>query len=357
MNDRAERYRAESHEQTAEQKAAINNRGDRPLPFFTPADLHGDFRPVPYIIKRLLDPGDWLTVFGDSGTLKSFFVIDMLMHVASGLDYCGHRVRRTAVLMVVGEGTEGIKKRVKAWLIRHGVKADDEQPHIVVTTRPAALMSDPHTIADTIKAAEAAIGVPIGIVVIDTLSSNFGSGDESSSTDVRTVMGNLRMVVGARAVIAVHHVGHAEKGRERGSYALRGDADRRAKVELAPGGEITVVSCEKSKDDLPFAPMSFKWRVVELGWLDPDGEMLTSLVLEPTQYEAPPKVEREPQGRLQRTVLDMVRSLGNGCLRADVIAALERLGEDRRNVSRALSDLVQKGKLDDFKGVISLKAH
>jgi hypothetical protein len=46
-------------------------------------------------VKHILDPVDWLTVFGDSVTLKTFFVINMLMHVASGIDYCGHRVRGT----------------------------------------------------------------------------------------------------------------------------------------------------------------------------------------------------------------------------------------------------------------------
>lgn len=276
------------------------------------------------------------------------------MHVAMGLDFCGHRVNRTGVLMVVGEGTEGVKKRIKAWLIKHGIKAADDQPHFVVTSSAASLTDNPHTISDTIEAAEKVLGVAIGVVVIDTLSSNFGPGDESNTADMRGVMANLRMVTGKRAVIAVHHVGHAEKGRERGAYALRGDADRRIKVELRD--EAINMTCEKAKDDLPFRPMAFKWRVVELGWLDTDGDMLTSLVLERTEYREPAKQDREPSGRLQKEVLAMVRKLGSGCRRADVLAKLEDAGEDRRNAYRALGDLVKQGKLDDFKGVISLTA-
>src|SRR4051794_31059138 len=84
---------------TAPPRQAPNQKPKRkagdPLPFFTTRDLHGEYRPSPYIVKHMLDPSDWLNVFGDSGALKTFFVLDMLMHVASGVNYCGHRVQRT----------------------------------------------------------------------------------------------------------------------------------------------------------------------------------------------------------------------------------------------------------------------
>jgi len=334
-----------------------DHRVERPLPFFTAADLHGEYRPSPYIVKRVLDPGDWLTVFGDSGALKTFFVLDMLMHVALGLDYCGHRVRRTGVLVIIGEGTEGVRKRLKAWLIRHGITSeDDQQPQLVITTRPAALISDPHAIADTIKGAELSLGAPIGVVVIDTLSSNFGPGDENDTKDMRLAMSNVRMVIGDRAVIAVHHVGHSEKGRERGSYALRGDADRRIKVELDSGGKLITVSCEKAKDDLPFKPLSFTWRVVELGWLDPDGDMLTSIALEQAEYQEQQSQQTDAgNSKTQKAVLRVLREHGAGTRRADIVSALDQL--DTSNVYRAIRTLIGADVLLDVAGVIGIRGN
>jgi hypothetical protein len=321
------------------------------LPLFTTRDLHGDYRPSPYICKALLDRGDWLTVFGDSGALKTFLVIDMLLHVACGMDFCGHRVHRTGVLVIVGEGGEGMRKRIKAWLIREGIGAQDRQPWIAVTTRPASLMSDPAAIRATIAEAELAIGAPVGVVALDTLSSNFGGGDESQTSDMRTAMSNMRKACDSRAIVVVHHVGHSEKGRERGSYALRGDADRRMKVELA--GHLINVTCEKAKDDAVFAPMSFRSRVVELGWLDPDGEMLTSLVLEPADYE-----QEEPQerfGKLQAAVMAALRVHGSGMRRADLVKAIPQ--HDRSNVYRAIKDLLACDVLVVVAGVIGIRGN
>lgn len=65
-DDREARYREESL------------RSKRPLPFFTTSELHGEYQPNPYIVKQILDPGDWLTFFGDSGTLKTFLVIALV---------------------------------------------------------------------------------------------------------------------------------------------------------------------------------------------------------------------------------------------------------------------------------------
>jgi hypothetical protein len=217
------------------------------------------------------------------------------------------------------------------------------------------MLNDPRAIQATIEAVEGEIGAPIGIVVFDTLSSNFGAGDESQTADMRTAMANVRKACGERAVIVVHHVGHAEKGRERGAYALRGDSDRRIKVELAGSGETIHVTCEKAKDDLPFAAMAFQWRVVELGWLDCDGEMLTSLVLESAQYQPDPKQQREPSGDLQKAVMQTLRAHGAGMRRKGLAEALS--AHDASNVYRAIRNLIQAEVLVDVAGVIGIRGN
>ncbi|MDO2063659.1 AAA family ATPase, partial [Escherichia coli] len=55
------------------------------------------------------------TVFGQSGTFKSFLVLDLLAHIANGQPWFGHRVTAAPAVYVPFEGQGGIPKRVAAW--------------------------------------------------------------------------------------------------------------------------------------------------------------------------------------------------------------------------------------------------
>lgn len=308
---------------------------------FRTADVFGEFAPTPYIVKHLIEPGELAVLFGESGSMKSFVAADLALHVGSGRDWCGHRVRRGAVLYVAAEGGSGFRRRVRAWLIRQGIGADDPQPAVWVGTDTIDLFAGSGALADLIAVAEAALGEPVEFVVIDTLSAAFGGGDENKTSDLNRVLTSVRAACGPRAVLVVHHVGHGDKTRERGSYALRGAADRRFLIERNESGDLLTMTVLKAKDDRCADPIAFEWQAVELGWHDPDGEMLTSIVLEPSARTPEPK-SAGPSGRNQRAVIGILRESGP-LTKTDLIRKLVAVGLNRTSCYRAINDLADAG--------------
>ena len=319
-----------------------------PLPGFTPADLDEAPNPTPYWIKGILDQGDIGTGYGDSGVMKSFLFTDMLCHVAVGAIYCGHRVVQTAVLIIAGEGGSGMKKRIRAWELHHGARIG-RRPKVFVATLPADLMADKGTIAATIAHAEKVLGATVGIVCFDTLSSSFGDGDENSSTDMARVLRTARETCGNRTVLLVHHVGHGDKGRERGSYALRGNVDFRIQVERPNDGRIITVSSKKQKDGEPFGDLHFEWKQIETGWRDIDGDPITSVILEPTNAVPQPM---EPTGKVQKAILDQLRVTPTK--KADLAKQLESAGNSRTGTYRAARMLVDAGLIHECGSLLSV---
>lgn len=308
---------------------------------FTTRDVLGEHAPTPYIVKRLIESGELGVIFGESGSMKSFVAADLALHVGSGRDWCGHRVRRGAVLYVAAEGGAGFRRRVRAWMIRHGIGPDDEQPAVWIGTDPIDLFTGSGALADLIVAAEAALGEPVEFVVIDTLSAAFGGGDENKTSDLNRVLTNVRAACGPRAVLVVHHVGHGDKTRERGSYALRGAADRRFLIERNESGDLLTLTVLKAKDDRCADPIAFEWRAIELGWLDADGDALTSVVLEPSERTPEPK-SAGPSGRNQRAVIGILRESGP-LTKTDLIRKLVAVGLNRTSCYRAINDLADAG--------------
>jgi hypothetical protein len=229
---------------------------------------------------------DTVTVlYGDSDTYKSFLAIDLGLSVAHGVDFAGFRVHQGAVFYVCGEGQGGIGRRVEAWHIARKVHEHDAP--FFVSELPAALMDDGNACALAqgigFRIADLGRDDP-ALIVIDTLSQNFGDGDESKNADVSTFLSNINVHLRARyrcAVIIIHHVGHGDKDRERGAYAIRGNADARILVQRRKEPMTVEMTCRKMKDGPSFDPLWFRGRIVVLPDLfDSEGEPQTSLVLE-----------------------------------------------------------------------------
>lgn len=321
------------------------------LPGFTTSDLFNGYKPADYIVKNVVEPGELAVWFGESGAMKSFAVIDLAMHIATGREYCGHRVVHSGVVYVAGEGGEGIKRRLKAWMVRHGIGEFDPRPCIFVATQPADLMFDGGTIRATIEQASDILGATIGLVIFDTLAASFGDGDENATADMSKALQTARLTCGdERAIILVHHVGHGEKTRERGAYALRAAADRRVLVERPEDGPLVTLKCAKAKDGEPFKPLSFEWRQVELGWFDADGDELTSVILEPTERQP----ERaEPCGKVQKAIAASIKEHGPA-KKTEIVKRLEAYRFNRTAIYKAIAKGLDDGFLVEGFDKISL---
>jgi hypothetical protein len=282
-----------------------------PLPGFPIAAIWEGYTAPPYLVKHLLAPGELTVLYGQSGHFKSVLAIDLALSVASGTEFHGLRTRHAGVLYVAGEGHGGIRKRLRAWLMTRSYTAASEQPALYVTSAGADLIGQPHQVRSTVAEASAVLGVPIGLVIIDTLAANFGPGDENHASEMQLAIAGACHAAPGAAVLLVHHVGHGQAERERGSYALVAAADVRVQASYDELAKVVELGWKKLKDDERPEPLAFNWRKVPLEWEDEDGEELTSVVLERLDGARPaPRAPRAVAlGKNQDLALKALRTL------------------------------------------------
>ena len=229
-----------------------------------------------WLIKRYVTTDSLNVAFGDPGCGKSFIAIDLACHVATGRPWRGCAVKQGPVLYIAGEGRNGLSKRFKAWFERHGEKPRNIQ----LSTTPIRLVDagDIAALAAEIKAMPEA---PV-LIVIDTLNRNFGPGDENSTADMTKAVAGLdalRTATGA-AILAIHHTGHGDKSRARGSIVLNASAD--AEFSITKSDRYIQLANTKSKDNDIAPPLAWSLEKQALPWADEDGTPIDSAILEPT---------------------------------------------------------------------------
>lgn len=298
------------------------------LPGFVAAAVWEGWTPEPELVKRLLAPGGLTVLFGQSGHFKSVLGVDVSCSVGAGVEFHGLKAHKAGVLYVCGEGHRGIRKRLRAWMLSRGMDASSEQPAVFITSRAADLIANPEQLRLTVELAARVLGVPIGLVVIDTLAANFGPGDENLARDMTLAIAGAREAAPGAAVLIVHHTGHNQVERERGSYALIAAADYRVQATYDQPSKLIELRWLKAKDDEIPAPIAFEWRVVPLEWRDEDGEELTSVVLKLLPGASVPQGPRTDKlGKNQETALKSLRAL--------YAKARRNLADDGRDPARA----------------------
>ena len=245
---------------------------------------------------------------GDSESFKSFILIDMTCHIATKTPYLGRDVKQGFVLYVAGEGENGIKKRFKAWFEHHNLPFQN----IAITTVPAALCEpgNAERLVEEIQAFIKEVGVTPVLIVLDTLNTNFGAGDENSTKDMTLFVNGMRAlrIATHAAIVTAHHCGHNDKTRQRGSIVLTNSVDWSYLVERKPETMITTMTNKKSKDESKPPPVSFELVVKDLSWLDEKGRPMTSCVLVPTNY-VPSEAKAKPLPEQQRKALKLLDEL------------------------------------------------
>jgi len=259
--------------------------------------LAGGLRPVPWLVRRYLERGTSGCWFGEAEAGKSLLLFDMGAHIAANLAWNGHKVAQGAVFYLCAEGAEGLKRRARAWAIRHGVDLDAIPLFARTVTTDLCDPTAALAVGDQVMALADQAGVPPQLVIVDTVSRHM-TGDENSSADMAKFVAQVDMLVreptGA-AIAYSHHVGHGDKSRARGSSVLRAAVDVEYRVSRDPESGVVALECTKSKDWARPEARHFRLCPVELGITDDEGEPVVSVVLDPT--EAPEAGSREPRAR------------------------------------------------------------
>lgn len=249
-----------------------------------------------YLVGGVLERDTLSAIFGESGSAKSFFTIDLLASIATGCSFHGRQVEEAPTVYLCGEGRRAIKRRLTAWEKGRGVSL--EGAPLFVSNR-AAILPDELAEKELVAAVDVIVqetGQVPGVIAFDTLARSL-AGDENSNSDVGQFIAaadSLRQRYDGCAVVLVHHTGHQEKGRMRGASALRGALDLEILVQK-DGAHVTVDST-KQKDAGGFEPMHFTLETVPV-MVAKNGEDVTSCFLEEME-EAP----REGKKALSETL-------------------------------------------------------
>lgn len=241
-----------------------------------------ELREPQFLIADLIEEGALVQIFGEPGAGKSLIAYDMAACVAAAQPFHGRAVAKSGpVIVLAGEGHNGIKRRFAAWEKLTG-RSLDEAP-LLVSQSPAQLL-DPASVKEVALQVDEVTGQhgnPV-LVVVDTLARNFGPGDENSNRDMSEFVAVLDAVKARYGctVLLVHHSGHGEAGRARGASALRAAVDAEFSVRKAGAGALAV-SCTKMKDALTPPDFAFTIESVELG-ARADGQLITGPALRET---------------------------------------------------------------------------
>lgn len=303
-----------------------------------------------FIIKHYLPSQSLCAIYGPSGSYKSFLAISWACHIAAGKTWGGNNVARGAVLYVVGEGGVGVPRRVKAWETVNGPLPKS----ICLVNRPVfpVRKEEVTEVLAAAKQVEHETGMPVRLVVIDTLARCFGGNDENDARDMGAFIegcDTIKQKTGA-TVLVVHHSGKDEAKGARGSSSFRAALDAEFHVKREGEARALILSCTKMKDSEEPERHAYDLRQVDL-YTDDDGDEVASLVVYDTPREAreidPALVGAPKLSDNHMAVWQAIRSRtakGEPSTRAVIRDDLKAAGMDTsKHFSRWLTKLIDLG--------------
>ena len=233
----------------------------------------------PWIITDIIPAAGVISLVGGSGVGKSFIAVDMACAIATGKEWHGHSVDRPGVVVyVAAEGGGGIDKRVIAWAQQNGME-DVPELHMLLDAPIIDDEKDAQLLCETLAELSRRIGKPINMVILDTLNRVM-QGEENSATAMAALMRGVETIRARHncAVQIIHHTGHGEQQRARGSSAFFAALDSEITIKKT-GSNVVELENTKSKDSEAFDLVRLKLDKVTIrGINDRHGNPVTSLV-------------------------------------------------------------------------------
>ena len=251
-----------------------------------------------WTIKRVLPQSGVGMVYGPSMSGKSFFVVDMCMAVARGVEWRARRVKQGAVAYIAAEGVGGFPDRVRAYRDYHGIDLAGLPLHVIPASPNLLARDQVKELVGELKTIQG-----LRVVVVDTLAQTTAGGDENASKDIGTALAHCKAISEATGALVLL-VGHTGKDEEKGP---RGHSSQIAAFDVAirleRDGDLREATIAKLKDgEGEGDAYPFHLGSVVLGQ-DEDGEDITSCVVLPG-YAKGAQAAAPKLGPLQRTIYD-----------------------------------------------------
>jgi hypothetical protein len=207
-------------------------------------------------------------VYGESNCGKTFFILDLALHVALGREWRNKRVEQGGVIYVALEGTSGISNRIEAFKRENDLQG--ESIPLAVVPTPIDFMNPDGNIDEFIDIINNQIKGDAGnisLIIIDTLARALMGGDENSGQDMGLLVGHsdkIRAATGAHTCF-IHHSGKDSAKGARGHSSLRAAVDTEIEIHREKDANHSSIKVVKQRDMEAIDDMYFSLKQVVLG--------------------------------------------------------------------------------------------
>jgi AAA domain/Bifunctional DNA primase/polymerase, N-terminal len=251
---------------------------------------------VDYLVEGMIPRRGIAVLWGKKKSLKSFILLDMVLHVARGQPWYERSVTQGHVVYCAFEGGHGYGKRWEA--LRSEYQLEDELVSMQLLRVNANLITDHKILIRDIRGQvkEKFGDVTLVTVVLDTLNKSL-HGSENKDVDMAAYVRAAEAIRDAFdcIVIIVHHCGWDES-RPRGHSSLGGAVDAElSAVRDSEHGDLVTVEVQAMRDGPEGARVVGRRKVVEVG-VDRNGRPITTVVIEHVDDDGgdTPTIKRVP---------------------------------------------------------------
>jgi hypothetical protein len=260
-----------------------------------------DGRPL---IRGLLEREQISLTYGEAGSCKTFFALDVCLRVPAGLDWFGRKVEQGATIYVAAEAGRSIINRVVAWRTAYGFDSTD-LPFAAITSSLDLCHSNSGDLERLIAVIQGAGLGPLSLVVLDTVSRVLAGGNENAPDDMGALVRSLDRLRDELQchILVVHHTGKESVRGPRGHSLLRAAVDTEIEVTRDAATGVSTATITKQRDGPTEGDVVFRLQRISLGF-DQDGEEVSSCIIEPVGQSQANRPRRRKLSPKQKIALD-----------------------------------------------------
>jgi AAA domain len=220
----------------------------QPPLFVSVVSLLENPRKPTWLVRGLVETPSTTMLFGPPELGKSFLAVDLAVACALNGRWMDKRVTGGPVYYLAGEGHVGLERRFHAWQLHHGLERLPENLYLS-TTRIALDVAGGLRVETEVERMSDTTGTTPALIVVDTLARAFPPGkDENSAKDMGEFINEVDRIRTRFNCVAmlVHHTGHTDTHRARGSSSMRGAWD--AELSVSMNGVQRMAQWTKLKD-------------------------------------------------------------------------------------------------------------
>ena len=277
------------------------------------ADEMSEQKTAKWLIKGVVPAADIVTIFGASGSGKSFVVLEMAACIALGVPWRGHKAEKGRVIIIAAEGSGSYGKRIKALAQYLGISPKDLDIGVIVVPPNLMEEGDVTDLAASIKAVGG-----VSLIIIDTFAQVTPGANENGAEDMGLALSNVRVLrttTGA-TVELVHHAGKDAHRGSRGWSGIRAAVDAELEVTRDEDSGARQIRISKQKDGEDGLKWGFKLETILLG-LDDDGDEITSCVAVEEELRsavADDKKGVKRRGRIETHLLEVMTTFAEDAI-------------------------------------------